>query len=173
MTTKDKPIHEGTPSLAAALAVAAFGFIVLGGVTLVIFLVPEEIKTSHYIGGGITGLLALVMYPWQILDRRARRHILTDSGVTYRCGIISRFEVEVPYRNIQAVSVRQGIIQRVFGCGDVIVAAHGVAGPVTISHYDINSVCIRSIPDFDEVVRILRRKMKETESHGGDVETTR
>ncbi len=152
------------------MAAATFGFVVLGGITLAVFLAPDEIRVGHYILGSITGVLALVMYPWQILDTKTRKHILTANSVTYRCGVLSRFEVEVPYRSIQAITVRQGILQRLFGCGDVRVSAHGVSGPVTISQQDMNSVCIRSIKDFAEVAGLLRKKMNDHGSHNKGAE---
>jgi uncharacterized membrane protein YdbT with pleckstrin-like domain len=168
----DTPIREGTPSLVAAFAVASFGFILFGAITLAVFILPDEIRRWHYIIGGITGALALLMYPWQILDTKTRRLILSQSSVTYRCGILSRFEVEIPYRSIQAVTVCQGIIQRIFGCGDVRVTALGVSGPNIISQRDMNSVCIKSIADFAEVAHILRQKMSGQDSHGREVEGT-
>ena len=166
---RENTIREGTPSLAAALVVATFGFLIFGGITIGVFM-PEELRAGHYVVGGITGLLALLMYPWQVLDVRTRRHVLTDAGLIYSCGVISRFEVEVPYRNIQGVSIQQGIIQRLFGCGNVRVSVQGVSGPVMMTQQDMNSVSIRSIPDFREVSRILRDKMNERGSHNQAVE---
>jgi uncharacterized membrane protein YdbT with pleckstrin-like domain len=73
--------------------------------------------------------------------------------------VLSRFEVEIPYANVQAVTVKQGIVQRMFGCGDVRVAAHGVSGPTLVTSKDLNSITIRSIPDWREVGEILRERM--------------
>jgi uncharacterized membrane protein YdbT with pleckstrin-like domain len=165
-------LREGTPCRAAALASATVGFIILGGITLAVFLLPEEIGAAHYVIGGITGLCALLAYPWQILDTRARKHFLSSSSVAYRCGVLSRFEVEVPYRCIQGITVRQGVVQRMFGCGDVRISAYGVSGPMPVSQRDANSVCIRSIADFAEVAQVIREKLKDHASHnrppGGD-----
>jgi len=163
--TGPESIREGAPCWAAAMAAATFGFIALGGITLAVFLASEELRIGHFIFGGITGLLTLAMYPWQLLDTKTRKHILTANSVTYRCGVLSRFEVEVPYRSIQAITVRQGLLQRLFGCGDVRVSAHGVSGPVNITQQDMNSVCIRSIKDFAEVAGLLRKKMNDHGSH--------
>jgi uncharacterized membrane protein YdbT with pleckstrin-like domain len=150
--------------MAAAMAAATFGFAVLGGITLAVLLAPEELRIGHYILGSITGLLTLAMYPWQILDTKTRKHVLTSNGVAYRCGVLSRFEVEVPYGSIQAVTVRQSILQRMCGCGDVRVSAHGVSDPFTISQQGMNSVCIRSIKDFAEVARLLREKIHSSKA---------
>jgi len=168
--TKSQSILEGNPSRAAAMATATFGFILFGGITLAAFLLPEEIDIGLYILGSITGVLMLLVYPWQILDVRTRKHVLSANSVTYRCGILTTFEIEVPYRSIQAVTVQQHIFQKLFHCGDVRVSVHGVSGPVMISQKDMNSVCIRSIPDFAEVAALLREKMNEVGTHEDGVE---
>ena len=166
--THTEIVREGGPCWATAMAVATFGFLVLGGVTLLIFFTPDEVRIRHSVLGSISGLLTLLMYPWQILDTKTRKHRLTAHSMIYRCGIFSRFEVEVPYRNIQAITVRQGMLQRMFGCGDVRASVHGVYGPVMISQRDINSVCIRSIKDFAEVADLLRQKMNAQGSHSDE-----
>jgi uncharacterized membrane protein YdbT with pleckstrin-like domain len=168
----DDSLREGAPCRAAVFAVATLAFIVFGGITLAVLLLPEEIRTGHYIIGGITGVLALVVYPWQILDMKTRRYVLTQNTLKYRCGVLSTFEVELPYRSVQAITVRRGILQRLFGCGDVRVSAHGVAGPVMISQLDMNSVCIKSISDYAEVAQLLREKMTEHGSHNNTSEIT-
>jgi len=165
-------IREGTPCRAAAMAVATSGFVIFGAITLAAFLVPDRIRTGHYFLGGMAGLLTLLMYPWQILDTKRRRHILTANSATYRCGVLSTFEVEVPYRSMQAIAVRRGFLQRMFGCGDVLVSAHGVSGPGIISQQDSNSVCIRSIRDFAEVADLLRQKMHDHGSHNSGAQDT-
>ncbi len=163
-------LRKGTPCRAAAFAVATFAFIVFGGTALAVFLLPGEIRTGQCIIGGITGILALIVYPWQVLDMKTRRYVLTQNTLRYRCGVLSTFEVELPYRSIQAITVRRGILQRLFHCGDVRVSAHGVAGPLMISQLDMNSVCIKSISDYAEVAQLLREKMTEHGPHGSTSE---
>lgn len=59
--------------MSAALAVATFGVLVFGGISLTVFLLPDVLRPGHFVLGGITGFLALLMYPWQILDTKGRR----------------------------------------------------------------------------------------------------
>ncbi len=70
------------------------------------------------------------------------------------------------------VEMRQGILQRLFRCGDVRVSAQSVSAPVTILQQDMNSVCIRSIKDFVEVADLLRQKMNDHGSHNNGVQDT-
>jgi uncharacterized membrane protein YdbT with pleckstrin-like domain len=153
-------IREGRPSKAAAVAVAGVGIVIFGGVTLYIFMKPaSSMLLVHYITGTAAACLTGVMLPWQLLDAASRKHIITTDSLIYRAGILSTFEVEIPFSSIQAVTVRQGIIQRIIGCGDVRVAALGVSGPVMVSSRDRNTVCLRSIPDFREVSDLLRERL--------------
>jgi len=158
-------LAEASPSKAYAICIASIGFVVFFGVATVIFAIPDNLEAIHWVTGGMMAFLAAVMYPWKLLAVATTRHVLTDSSVIYRKGILSRFEAEIPYRNIQAVSVKRGILQRIFGCGDVRVAVLGVNDPqFVLSHADIGSICLRAIPDFESVAEIIREKMREKQA---------
>ena len=157
----DEVLLEGRPSMAAALGVAAVGFAFFGAATALILLLPWPLKTHHVILAGITGSFAGIMFPWQLLDARSRRHQLTGRSVIYYSGVLSRSEIEVPFSSIRAVAVRQGILQRMFRCGDVRISAQGVAGGrrVLVSSADMDNITIKSIPDYREVSDHLRANL--------------
>ena len=157
--SENRVIHEGAASLGPAVALATIGFLIFAGISVALILTPEHPEPMSYLIAGIMAVPALLMYPWLVMAAQRRRHTLTERGIICRRGIISRFEMEILYDRIQAVTKRQNIIQRMFGCGDVIVSAPGLSGPTLITSQDMNSVCVRSIPDFDEVSRIVREKM--------------
>jgi uncharacterized membrane protein YdbT with pleckstrin-like domain len=165
--TEDKVLAEGSPSRAAALAVATIGFVFF--VTFAVGFYVAAIGTNwprslaFWIFGALFTFFAAVMYPWQIMDRGRRRHVLTETSVIYRSGIVSRFEVEIPYSQVRAVTVTQGIIQRILGCGDVRISAPGVSSPLVVTTADTNSFRIRSIPDFREVAGIIRERLRGKE----------
>jgi membrane protein YdbS with pleckstrin-like domain len=158
---EERTVMEGRPCMAAALAVAALAFVLFGALAAVLFLVPDPLKTGHIVLGGIIAALAAIAFPWQVLDARSRRHRLTERSLVYTFGLLSRTEMEIPYTSIQAVIVRQGPLQRLFGCGDVRVGAHGLTpgGIVVLSKADLNTVCIKSIPDHREVGDHLRARL--------------
>jgi uncharacterized membrane protein YdbT with pleckstrin-like domain len=151
-------IHEGRPRLLAALAVGATATLLLGGVAALLLLGGSPSVPALVLGAGCAAI-AGVAIPWQLLDARSRRHVLTESAIVFRCGVLSRFEVEIPYAHVLAVTVKQGMLQRLFGCGDVRIAAPGVTGPSVVSSRDLGSICVRSIPDFREVGDLLRERM--------------
>ena len=160
--TSDVPLYEGKPSLAIWLVLATFGFLVFAAITLFVLILPAlagRAAPAHWVIGLLTALIALIMYPWQVLDVRGRTHALGPTSITYSSGVLSRFSVEIPYHNIQAVSVRQGILQRIFDCGDVRLSVHGLAGPTAVTQADMNAIRIRSIPDFAELAVILHERI--------------
>jgi len=151
---------EGHPSMLAALAVGILGFILLGGLALLVFLMPKSLTLGHWIGGGLLSAFAVWVLPYQVLDARSRKYILGADSLIYKHGVLSRSEVEIPFTSIQAVSIRQGILQRVFGCGDVRIAGHGVSSGILLSSRDLNSITISSIHDFEKVRDIIRAGMR-------------
>lgn len=157
--TENVVIREGSASVPLAIAGATVGFVVFGGIAAAFFCLPDHLQWESWLFGAIAGLVALAMYPLAILSARRRRYVLTEKTAMYRKGIISRFEVEVLYSRAQAVTMRQSILQRIFGCGDVIISVMGVSPAQFVTGQDTNSVCIRSIPDFEEVAGIVREKM--------------
>ncbi len=152
---------EGRPSLGAALSVATVGFLLLGLITAAVFVWTESLQLRDYLIGGLSGTLAALVYPWQILDTRGRVHRLTNTSLIYKAGILTRFEIEIPYEHLQSVSVRQGILQRLFGVGDVIVSGLAISAPhsFVVTQRDLNMLRIKSVPDFRELSELLRERL--------------
>jgi len=163
-SSKAKIVIDGSASRAAGIVVATIAVIVFGGIGVGAFLLPTDAGLFRWIAGGVCFALAGASLPWQVLDTASRRHTLTDTSLIYRTGIIGRFEIEVPYSKIESVTVRQGPIQRLLGCGDVRVSAPGAGGPLAVSQADYSSVCMRSIPDFEKVAGTLRTRLRGIES---------
>jgi len=157
-------VVEGSASRAAGIVVATIAVIVFGGMGVGAFLLPADAGLFRWVAGGVCFALAGAAFPWQLLDMASRRHTLTDTSLIYRSGVIGRFDIEVPYSKIESVTVRQGLVQRLLGCGNVRISAPGAAGPVAVSQSDYSSVCIRSIPDFERVASELRRRPRDIES---------
>lgn len=152
-------LHSGCASLPAARFTGVVAFVLFGTIAG-LFLAWGHVVPV--VTGVLVALLAAACIPWQLADAVRRRHELTGRGLRYRCGLIGRYETEVPYAAVQGVTVHQGIWQRLFGCADVRVAVAGVTGPVLVSARDYNSIVLRSIPDFEAVARILRERMSRT-----------
>jgi len=150
-------LHSGRGSRPAAVLTGIVATVLFGALAAALLLGTSDLFLHG--AGALLGLLASISIPWQILDAKRREHVLTERGLHYRCGVIGRFEVEIPYTAMRGVVVRQGLWQRPLGCADVRIAAPGVSGPVLISSRDYNSVVLRSVPDFAPLVELLKERI--------------
>jgi uncharacterized membrane protein YdbT with pleckstrin-like domain len=117
----------------------------------------------YYLGHFIFGVpllllfgLGLLFIVYALLDRNTRIYTLTNRRVMSKVGIISRQVHEVGIRDIRAINVKQGILERVFGLGTVEVGSAGTAG-IEVKFVGISSpVGVRDM---------IRRQKDETEGN--------
>ena len=131
-------------------------------------LVENEIWKGHpswlyYLGHFIFGVLLLPLFGLglliiliALLDRNTRIYTVTNKRVMSKAGIISRHMHEVGIRDIRAINVRQGIIERLFGIGAVEVGSAGTAG------IEVKFV---GITDPIKVRDMIRRQKDEAEGN--------
>lgn len=94
------------------------------------------------IGGAVAflpALFALGLIPvailWALLERRFHRYALTDQAVQVTRGVLAQTEWLVPIGNVQAVTVRQSLVQRWLGIASVYPDTAGgsaLGGPVIV-----------------------------------------
>ncbi len=73
-------------------------------------------------------LLGLLFILYAIFDKRSRKFTITTRTVTSQTGILSRDVHEVAVRDIRAITLKQGIGERLFGLGTVEVGSAGTGG---------------------------------------------
>lgn len=89
------------------------------------------------------GILLLLSSLWSVfVPWIASRYIVSADGIAMEHGIIARNGVQIRYRDIRSVGLKQGLIERLFNVGTVEFAAAGtddvditfvgIAGPVAI-----------------------------------------
>ncbi len=89
------------------------------------------------------GLVALVAW-W--LHCQATSLVITESRVTLRKGLLSKYTNDVLIADIRNVQVRQSLLQRIFGVGAVAVSTSG-QGDMEIE--------VRGVPGPDRIKAIL------------------
>ena len=97
--------------------------------------------------------LALLLLPaCKHLKRNTVSYTLTDSKIEIDQGLVSRTTRNIPLRNIQDVTVRATVFQRLLRFGDLVVDNASETGGTTVLH---------NIPDprrhADLLLRELRR----------------
>ena len=96
------------PALLVLLAVA-FLFVPTGEGTL----------HTRLLFSGILLVLALL---WYIVINNGKRFLLTNKRIILKTGIIMRNSKELMLRKCESINVRQSIMGRILGYGDVIVS---------------------------------------------------
>jgi uncharacterized membrane protein YdbT with pleckstrin-like domain len=74
--------------------------------------------------------IVIIGLVWMVKDIFAyfgRKIVLHEDGVQFTEGLIVTHSKEVPYSNINVVSVKQGVFGKIFNYGDLIVSTGGDA----------------------------------------------
>lgn len=78
--------------------------------------------SSMTIGFGLSGL---VIIGWPFLARATTELVFTNRRIIAKFGVISRDTVEINFKKIESIRVKQGVIGRILNYGDVIVSGSG------------------------------------------------
>jgi uncharacterized membrane protein YdbT with pleckstrin-like domain len=83
-------------------------------------------------------LLALVISAVWLLVRYLRwmttNLTITNDRIVYRYGLVAKQGMEIPIERVNNVSFRQGILERIFGNGDLTIESGGEDGQQHFSH---------------------------------------
>jgi uncharacterized membrane protein YdbT with pleckstrin-like domain len=103
------------------------GVIVLAGLLFCasgLLLAQHELRAAASAGMLVAVLLAIA----PVISVYSTRYTVTSERVIQRNGLISRRTSQVEITDIRNVQVKQGILQRIFGVGDVGVSTAAQAG---------------------------------------------
>jgi uncharacterized membrane protein YdbT with pleckstrin-like domain len=118
---------------------------VLVGVLLVAAVVALSLLTDSTLAGGAAGIVAALVALWFVV-----RPVVTWLTTTYtftnrrfikRSGFIAREGRTIPLNRISGVDFEIGVIDRIFGCGTLVVSDASTDG----------SVLLHDIPDVEKV----------------------
>ena len=106
-------------------------------------------------------LMWWLMYP--LLVWRTTRYELTTKRIRLRTGVIARDGRDIPLSRITDVSFRKTLLDRILGCGTLVVESAGEHGETTL----------REIPRVERVSAMLFQlvedeRLRVAQSHQGD-----
>jgi uncharacterized membrane protein YdbT with pleckstrin-like domain len=100
-------------------------------------------------------VIAVLLLMWwlviPILSWRTTVYELTTRRMRLRDGILTRSGRDIPLSRITDVSFRKGVLDRVFGCGTLVVESAGEHGELTL----------RNIPRVEQVSAMLFELVEE------------
>jgi uncharacterized membrane protein YdbT with pleckstrin-like domain len=122
--------------------------IVVAAALVVIFVLPDSVAHLGLVRA-VVGVLALAAaIAWfgiPFLKWRTTIYELTNRRLRLRQGILSRTGRDIPLNRISDVKFEQGLIDRIFGCGRLIVESPGEQGELVLTE----------IPDVRQVQGVL------------------
>lgn len=124
----------------------------LGILVVALFSLYLSQYTGAVVFSFVLAVLLLAVPVYYHLRRNLKRYTLTDSKIEIDEGLISQTTRNLPLRNIQDVTVKTTILQRLLGFGDVVIDNASEVGGATV---------LDNIPDprrhMDLILRELRR----------------
>ena len=124
----------------------------LGGIFLVALFAYLRIGAPYTYVSFLLAVLLLLAPAYHHVRRQMVRYTLTDSKIEIDTGFISQTTRNLPLRNIQDVTVKTTVFQRLCGFGDLVIDNANEAGGPTV---------LDNIPEprrhMDMLLRELRR----------------
>jgi uncharacterized membrane protein YdbT with pleckstrin-like domain len=143
-------LHPHWKTLVRPVAAA---FVVVAALLVAEVLIPNGkaagIERLAVAAVGIVLLMWWLMYP--LLRWRTTRYELTTRRLRLRDGIIARNGRDIPLSRVTDVSFRKGLLDRLLGCGMLVVESAGEHGEITLTE----------IPHVERVEATLSQLMED------------
>jgi membrane protein YdbS with pleckstrin-like domain len=134
---------------------------VLVGVLLVVAVVVLSRLTDSTLAGGAAGIVAVLVALWFVVRPAVKwlttTYTFTNRRFIKRSGFIAKEGRTIPLNRISGVDFEIGVIDRVFGCGTLVVSDASTDGRVELS----------DIPDVEQVQLKVSDELHRL-STGGD-----
>jgi uncharacterized membrane protein YdbT with pleckstrin-like domain len=113
------------PVLVLALIIAA--------TLVVLVLVPHLVAAARLAVGAVALVLAIVFVAGPLLRWWTTSYELTNRRLRLRAGVLTRRGRDFPLSRISDVSFAQGLLDRVLGCGRLVVESPGEHGQLVLT----------------------------------------
>jgi uncharacterized membrane protein YdbT with pleckstrin-like domain len=142
-------VLELRPHAKRVLGPAALLLVVAPVATFVVSIVPAgEMQVGVRWAIAVAALLVLLRWSvWPFLVWWNTVYVITDRRLIMRTGVIGRYGHDMPLTRLNDVTFSHGIVDRMLGCGDLVVESGGERGQVVLD----------DVPRVEEVQRALYR----------------
>ncbi len=147
---------------------------------IIVLILSDDITTAEHwvyaaIGWLVLSILTMIVRTITLfLWKKNYAFNFTPENIYFKEGVISLSEKHMPYSSIQDVSVKQGVIERLFGLAKVVIE-NAAQQPVTIGRYgrqEVGSAGVMlqglSLADANKITHILKTTVlgKNSSRHG-------
>lgn len=123
-------MHQHWKVIFWALTVLA---LIIAGVLVVTLVVPGIGALGRLIVGAVAIIAAILFVLGPVLRWWTTVYELTNRRLRLRAGVVARRGRDFPLSRISDVSFRQGLLDRVLGCGRLIVESPGEHGQLVLT----------------------------------------
>ena len=107
--------------------------LIIAATLIVLILVPSLIAAVRLGIGAVALLLAIVFVAGPLLRWWTTSYELTNRRLRLRAGIVTRRGRDFPLSRISDVSFAQGVLDRLLGCGRLVVESPGEHGQLVLT----------------------------------------
>ena len=107
--------------------------LIIAGTLAALILVPHLIAAARLGIGAVALLLAVVFVAGPLLRWWTTSYELTNRRLRLRAGVITRRGRDFPLSRISDVSFAQGLLDRLLGCGRLVVESPGEHGQLVLT----------------------------------------
>jgi uncharacterized membrane protein YdbT with pleckstrin-like domain len=126
--------------------------VVIAALVLIVAIPAGKNASAERLGAAAIALLALMVWLMMpILRWRTTTYELTSRRLRVRSGIVTRHGRDIPLARVNDVSFDKGLLDRLLGCGRLVVESAGEHGQIVLSE----------IPRVEEVHATLFRLVEE------------
>jgi uncharacterized membrane protein YdbT with pleckstrin-like domain len=130
---------------AVALVLLVFGTVFL------LANVPSDWDWARWVVLGAAGVALFVWVIKPVIQWATSQYVITNRRVIIRSGIIARQGRDMPLARVNDVHFSYGVIDRMLGCGDLIVESAGETGRLLIA----------AVPEVELIQREIFRLHEE------------
>lgn len=108
----------------------------------------------------IFGILVIIGILWSLLYLNSIEYSLDNKNLTFKCGVISRFEKVLPYSKIQHAIIYESFWQRVLGLSSVSIETARESGFTSNTYGQQNTIQTRTGPFIPDLNTEEAKKLK-------------
>ncbi|MFN8189416.1 MAG: PH domain-containing protein [Nocardioidaceae bacterium] len=146
-----------------------FKALIIPGLLLLVILALAVLADTTFVAGtfvwvlwGVAALLALWFGLKPFLEWLTSTYTITDRRLITRTGIVTRRGHDIPLSRISDVAYERDLIDRMLGCGTLIVSDASTNG----------RVLLHDIPDVEEAQRRLNELLHHRDTRSGSHDGT-
>ncbi|MGH3355230.1 MAG: PH domain-containing protein [Nocardioidaceae bacterium] len=133
LLAEGEQVVTSTRTHVKALLVPALLLIVICGVAgIVAGLLPQDPPLLVWLVMGLAGAAILAWVVWPFVNWLSTSYTVTDRRLITRSGVVTRVGHDIPLHRINDVSYEHGLVDRVLGCGTLVISAASERGQVVL-----------------------------------------